>query len=324
MGHRWRSVAWGNVLLADPSPDAETSGAVRVRVPAKVNLHLSVGDARADGFHELLTVFHAVDLVDEVAAAPATGLRITVVGDGSSDVPTDERNLAWQAAQLLADTAGIAPHAHLTIRKAIPVAGGMAGGSADAAAALVACARLWDLDVGAAELAPLAARLGSDVTFPLIGGTALGTGRGEILEPVDCAAALHWVFALADSGISAGAAYAEIDRQRSAGLAPAPIGSPDRLLSALADGDAAAVAAALANDLQPAALALAPSLERTLHIGDDAGALAGIVSGSGPTCAFLCADAAAANLVAATLEAEGGCRTARVASGPAPGARIAS
>ncbi|HET6876596.1 MAG TPA: 4-(cytidine 5'-diphospho)-2-C-methyl-D-erythritol kinase [Jatrophihabitans sp.] len=309
---------------ADPSPDADVCGAVRVQAPAKVNLHLSVGLARPDGFHDLVTVFHAVDLVDEVSAAPASGLRITVLGDGAADVPADERNLAWQAAQLLADTAGIAAHAHLTIRKAIPVAGGMAGGSADAAAALVACARLWDLDVGPAELAPLAAQLGSDVTFPLLGGTALGTGRGELLEPVECAAPLHWVFALADHGISAGAAYGELDRQRDAGLAPPPIGAPDSLLAALADGDVTAVAATLGNDLQPAALALAPRLEHTLRVGGEAGALAGIVSGSGPTCAFLCRDGAAANLVAATLEAAGGCRTARVATGPVPGARIAS
>jgi 4-diphosphocytidyl-2-C-methyl-D-erythritol kinase len=303
-------------------PTADFSRAVRVRVPAKVNLHLSVGPLRPDGYHDLVNVFHAVDLVDEVSAAPADELSLTVSGEGAATLPTDERNLAWQAAALLARTAGIAPRVHLDLRKAIPVAGGMAGGSADAAAALVACARIWDLDVTAAELSALAARLGSDGAFPLLGGTAVGTGRGEILTPVPSAKRLNWVFAVADFGISAGDAYRELDRQREAGLAPTPVGEPDRLLSALADGDVGKVAAGLINDLEPAATTLAPALRKTLDAGTRHGALAGIVSGSGPTCAFLCADAAAATLLAAALEAAGVCRTARVATGPAPGARI--
>jgi 4-diphosphocytidyl-2-C-methyl-D-erythritol kinase len=196
----------------------------------------------------------------------------------------------------------------------------MAGGSADAAATLVACARLWDLDVGPAELTALAARLGSDVAFPLLGRTALGTGRGEILSPVECAVRLHWVFALADLGIAAGDAYRELDRLRATGLAPGPAEAPDRLVAALADGDVARIAGLLDNDLQPAAISLAPQLADTLAAGTTRGALAGLVSGSGPTCAFLCADAPAATVLAAELEAAGVCRTARVASGPAPGA----
>jgi 4-diphosphocytidyl-2-C-methyl-D-erythritol kinase len=288
-----------------------------VRVPGKVNLHLSVAPPRPDGFHDLITVFHAVDLLDEVAARPAERLSLAVSGEGAAELPDDERNLAWRAAELLARAAGLTPRVHLEVRKTIPVAGGMAGGSADAAAALVACARLWDLDVGPTELSALAARLGSDVAFPLLGGTALGTGRGEILTPVPCAVRLHWVFAIADFGIGAGEAYRELDRLRTAGAAPGPSGPPDHLLAALADGDVGRIAELLGNDLQVVALRLAPQLADTLATGTRHGALAGIVSGSGPTCAFLCPDASSATVLAAELEAAGVCRTARVASGPA-------
>lgn len=291
-------------------------------MPAKVNLHLGVGPLRPDGYHEVRTVFHAVDLVDEILAMPARALSMTVSGEGADVLPTDERNLAWRAAILLAETAGIAPHVHLELRKAIPVSGGMAGGSADAAATLLACARLWDLDVGVAELAPLAARLGSDAAFPLVGGTALGAGRGEVLSAAPTTAQLHWVFAVADFGISSGDAYRELDRMRADGTAPAPIEAADTLVAALADGAVPRIAAALANDLQTAALSLVPSLGDTLDAGHRHGALAGIVSGSGPTCAFLCTDAAAATLLAAELEAEAVCRTARVARGPHPGAQV--
>lgn len=293
-----------------------------MRVPAKVNLHLSVGPVRTDGFHELTTVFHAVDLVDEIAAAPADGLTLSVHGEEAGELPTDERNLVWRAAVLLAETASIAPRAHLDIHKAIPVAGGMAGGSADAAAALVACARLWDLDAGPAELSALAAQLGSDTVFPLFGGTALGTGRGELLEPVPAATRLHWVFAFADFGISAADTYRELDRLRAAGDAPPGTGSPDRLIAALEAGDVHRIAGTLANDLQPAAVQLAPQLRDTLDAGARHGAMAGIVSGSGPTCAFLTADAAAAAALAAALAADEVCRTAIVAAGPAPGAQV--
>jgi 4-diphosphocytidyl-2-C-methyl-D-erythritol kinase len=292
-------------------------------VPAKVNLHLSVGPRRADGYHDLVTVFQAVGLHDEVFAEPADELSVHVAGRNADQVPADERNLAWRAAELLAAAAGLPARARISIDKDIPVAGGMAGGSADGAAALLACARLWDLDVGTAELPALAARLGSDVSFPLVGRTALGTGRGEVLEPVPCAATLHWVFAFAEHGIAAGDAYRELDRQRVRGAAPAPLGRPDALVAALADGDLDRIAAALGNDLQPAALALAPALRRTLDVGADvAGVLAGLVSGSGPTCAFLCHDADVAAALAATLEAERACRAARTATSPVPGAQI--
>lgn len=289
-------------------------------MPAKVNLHLSVGERRPDGYHELVNVFHAVDLVDEVDAAPADTLSLGVTGEGAASLPTDGDNLAWRAATLLAEAVGVPAVARLDVRKAIPVAGGMAGGSADAAAALLACARLWQLDVSVDDLVSLAGRLGSDVAFPLLGGTAVGTGRGELLTSVAAPARLHWVFAISDTGISAGAAYGELDRLRDAGAAPSPIGAPEALLAALAAGDVAAVAGRLGNDLQPAALSLAPALRDTLAAGR--GALASLVSGSGPTCAFLCEDAAAATVLAAELESAGVCRTARVATGPAAGATV--
>jgi 4-diphosphocytidyl-2-C-methyl-D-erythritol kinase len=302
-------------------PSADPRRAVRVRVPAKVNLHLGVGPVRDDGYHELVTVFQAVDLVDEVTAQPADRLEVYVTGEGAGDVPTGAENLAWRAAVLLAERTQLAPLVRLDITKAIPVAGGMAGGSADAAAALVACATLWDTGSSREELSELAGELGSDAAFPLVGGTALGTGRGELLTPVLTTGTYHWVFALADFGISAGDAYAELDRMRAAREAPKPAGSPDRLLDALRRGNPVILAKHLANDLQPAALNLAPQLRRTLRAGRELGALAGIVSGSGPTIAFLCADERRAKSLATALLSEGVCRTTRAAKGPAPGAR---
>ncbi|MEP7021154.1 MAG: 4-(cytidine 5'-diphospho)-2-C-methyl-D-erythritol kinase [Pseudonocardiales bacterium] len=296
--------------------------AVRVRVPAKVNLHLGVGALRDDGFHELVTVFQAIDLADEVTARPAVGLAVQMSGEGASTLPSGPENIAWRAATQLAEYADVPADVLLEITKAIPVAGGMAGGSADAAATLVACAALWRTRSTKAELLDLAAQLGSDVSFPLLGGTALGTGRGEVLTPALTTGEFHWVLALAAFGISAADAYRELDRQRAAGEAVEPAGKPEALLDALRAGDAPRLGAALVNDLQPAAIALAPALRRTLAAGTDLGAIAGIVCGSGPTVAFLCADARAANRLAASIAAEDVCRTTRVASGPVPGARV--
>ncbi|GAB2455522.1 4-(cytidine 5'-diphospho)-2-C-methyl-D-erythritol kinase [Jatrophihabitans fulvus] len=302
-----------------PARDAVAGGTtVAVRVPAKVNLHLGVGPLRADGFHELVNVFHAVDLVDELDAHPGDGVSLRIGGEGADHLPTDGDNLVCRAAQLLATTAGVPADVRFELLKAIPVAGGMAGGSADAAAALVACARLWGLDLAADELHALAAQLGSDVPFALLGGTAIGTGRGELLRPVPTAADLHWVFALADTGVSAGAAYGELDRLRSSGLAPEPLGPAGPLLDALAAGDVDGIAARLGNDLEPAALSLVPRLADTLAAGE-AGSLARLVSGSGPTCAFLCEDARAAAALAAHLESAGVCRSTRTARGPVGG-----
>ena len=298
--------------------DADTSHRIRVRVPAKINLYLGVGPLRPDGYHELVTVFQAVDLYDEVVISPADHLEITMHGEGSDELPTGPDNLAWRAASLVAETAQAPPLAHIEIGKRIPVGGGMAGGSADAAATLVGCAALWQTGLSRGSLEHLAGQLGSDVAFTLVGGTALGTSRGEILTPVLTTGTFHWVLAIANFGISTAAAYREFDRTCDVPLTPEV---PDGMLDALRSGDAHRLAATLANDLQPAALTIAPSLRRTLAAGTELGALAGIVSGSGPTCAFLCADAAAATRLAAALAAEGVCRTTRTAVGPVPGAR---
>ncbi len=292
---------------------------VTVRVSGKVNVQLAVGPPRSDGFHDLANVFLAVALHDRVTATPAPRLAVTCAGPGAEHVPLDGDNLAARAATLLAVHHGRAPDVRLDILKDIPVAGGMAGGSADAAAALVACDALWGTDTPAAELAELAAGLGSDVPFALLGGAALGEGRGERLTPLPVAGTLHWVFALADGGLSTPEVYRECDRLRAAAV-PEPRPDP-ALLAALRAGDAAALAARLdaANDLQPAALSLRPALADTLAAGRAAGALAGLVSGSGPTCAFLAADAAGAAALADRLTASGTCRTARATTAPAAG-----
>jgi 4-diphosphocytidyl-2-C-methyl-D-erythritol kinase len=299
---------------------APAAGGVTVRVPAKVNVQLAVGAARPDGFHDLANVFLAVSLYDEVTVTPADALAVTCSGPDADQVPLDRTNLAARAAELLAARSGRPGGAavHIHIAKNIPVAGGMAGGSADGAGALLACDRLWGLDTPVAELLGMCAELGSDVPFSLLGGAALGTGRGELLTPLD-AGSFHWVFAVADGGLSTPAVFREFDRLAEGREIPEPQASP-ALLAALASGDPDALAGALANDLQPAALSLRPELERTLAAGTAAGALAGIVSGSGPTTAFLVRDGEAAAKVAAALEASGTCRTTRTATSPTAGA----
>ena len=294
-------------------------GAVTVRVPGKINLHLSVGDLRDDGYHDVVTVFHAVDLVDELNIAEAP--RHSVRTSGFDGVPTGAKNLAGIAARLLAKRTGAGGPVAIEISKQIPVAGGMAGGSADAAAALLGCAALWGLDLGRDQLAELAAELGADVPFALTGGTAVGTGRGERISPVLARTPLHWVLALADSGLSTPLVFAELDRLRVTGDPPRVTGVQD-MLTALASGDPARVATALGNDLQAAAISLQPALRRTLRAGLAAGALGGVVSGSGPTVALLCDDGAAAAQVAAELAGSGTCRSVRIAAGPAPGAKV--
>ncbi|MEV4257512.1 4-(cytidine 5'-diphospho)-2-C-methyl-D-erythritol kinase [Spirillospora sp. NPDC049652] len=299
-----------------------------VRVPAKVNLQLGVGPLRDDGYHDLVNVFHAVSLFDEVTAVPADAPRVTVEAAPDAqvaieDVPVDADNLALRAARLLAGRLGVEPNVELRIRKAIPVAGGMAGGSADAAAALLACARLWNAEPALAGLPELAAEIGSDVPFALLGDTAIGLGRGERLTPVETSGTFHWVFALADGGLSTPAVYAECDRLRAASGEPVPWPPPtDELMKALAAGDARALGAALTNDLQPAALTLRPSLRRTLDAGRELGAIGALVSGSGPTTAFLAGSADHAADLAAALARAGVARQVVCAHGPVPGATV--
>lgn len=305
------------MLAAVPPP-------VTVRVPAKINLHLAVGPLRSDGYHDLATVFHAVSLFDEVTVAATEHPGVEVHGEGAADVPTDGTNLAWRAVELVAEYAEREPDVRVVLRKGIPVAGGMAGGSADAAGALLGLSALWKLDLSREELSRMAAQLGSDVTFALHGGTALGKGRGEMIVPVLTRHLHHWVIALHRGGLPTGAVYGELDRlRRDGGGRGTPRLRPlEPVVEAIAGGDPRQLALCLSNDLQAAAVSMVPELRRTLRAGVDAGALAGIVSGSGPTCAFLCADADSAIDVAAQLAGVGVCRTVRVAHGPVPGARL--
>jgi 4-diphosphocytidyl-2-C-methyl-D-erythritol kinase len=294
---------------------------VTVRAPAKVNLHLSVGPLRGDGYHDLTTVFHAVGLFDDVTVTRADALTVAVEGEGADDVPVDTTNLAARAVLALAESAGLAPDVALHIRKGIPVAGGCAGGSADAAAALVGCDALWGLGLGRDQLTEVAAGIGSDVPFSLHGGTALGTGRGDRLTPVLGAGSYSWVLALAEGGLSTPQVYAELDRLRETGPVTV-VSDAAEVLSALRQGSPEQLGQVLCNDLQPAALALKPELRRLLEAGDELGALGGVVSGSGPTVAFLARDDAHATALAAALAGHGVCRTVRVADGPVPGARV--
>ncbi|MFF7974093.1 4-(cytidine 5'-diphospho)-2-C-methyl-D-erythritol kinase [Streptomyces sp. NPDC007905] len=294
---------------------------VTVRVPAKVNVQLAVGAARPDGFHDLANVFLAVGLYDEVTVTPADELRVTCEGPDAGQVPLDRTNLAARAAIALAGRRGIEPAVHLHIAKDIPVAGGMAGGSADGAGALLACNTLWGAGASRAELLAICAELGSDVPFSLVGGAALGIGRGERLTALEVGGTFHWVFAMAERGLSTPAVFREFDRLAEGREIPEPVASPG-LLGALAKGDPEALAAAVSNDLQPAALSLFPELADTLEAGRGAGALATLVSGSGPTTAFLTRDAESAEKVAQALRGSGTCRSVRTAEGPVAGATV--
>jgi 4-diphosphocytidyl-2-C-methyl-D-erythritol kinase len=298
-------------------------GRVTVRAPAKVNLALVVGPRRADGYHDIVSIFHAVSLYDELVARPGPegSVLLDVHGDQADMVPLDESNLAIRAAHLLAEYAGVQAGVAFSITKHIPVAGGMAGGSADAAAALVACDALWGTALGREELGTLAGRLGADVPFALIGGTAVGTGRGDRLTPALARGTYHWVLALSDEGLSTGAVYAELDRLRNRTPVPPPT-IPGKVMTALRSGDAAALGQVLRNDLERAVYALRPPLRLVVHAGRDLGALGAVVSGSGATCAFLARDEAHALDLAIGMTATGVCARVARATGPAPGARV--
>ncbi|HEY3562499.1 MAG TPA: 4-(cytidine 5'-diphospho)-2-C-methyl-D-erythritol kinase [Kribbella sp.] len=300
------------------------SAEVTVRAPAKINLGLSVGPPRPDGFHPVATVYQAVALYDDVTAVLRDDdgeVSVQISGDFADDVPTDETNLAVRAAKLLQAEYDVDEGVDLTIRKTIPVAGGMAGGSTDAAATLVACNRLWGLQLTQTELQHHAGELGSDVPFCLVGHTALGQGRGEQVTEVMSRGTFHWVFAIADGGLSTPEVYGQLDRMRPLRRVESPQVRPE-LMSALLSGSAGALAVALGNDLQAAALALRPELGDTLQFGIDHGALAAQISGSGPTCLFLAADSRSAVDLAVDLAESGLCRMVRQAEGPVPGARI--
>ena len=302
---------------------------VTVRVPAKLNLQLAVGPPRADGYHDLVTVFHAVSLFDEITAEPAARDGVSVTGEGAERVPGDHDNLALRAVVALraAIPAGApdAPGVHVTISKRIPVAAGLAGGSADAAAALVACNELWDCGLSQQQLFEVGATVGSDVSFALLGGTAVGRGRGDRLTPALAPATpYHWVLAFADGQLSTPEVYATLDRLRTAPAGPVQPGLDAALMSALRAGDAKLVGSRLSNDLQPAAVSLFPGLRKTLTAGLELGALGALVAGSGPTCAFLAANAERALDLAVAMSGAGVCRSVARVSGPTPGAAVVS
>lgn len=299
---------------------------VHVRAPGKINVFMRVGAVMEDGYHDVATAYQAVSLYEDVRAYRDDEFSVSFGGSiDTSTLPLDESNLAMKAARLLAKRTGYTGGVRLEIDKHVPVAGGMGGGSADAAATLVACDALWGTDVGRDELQTLAARLGADVPFALLGGTAIGTGRGDRLSPALATGQFHWVLALPEGELSTPRVYSELDRhrERHAGdIAPAQL-SPSvdsGVLHALRAGDATMLAEALTNDLQAPAIHLVPELADIIELGETNGALAGIVSGSGPTVAFLTSDLDSALDLQIALSA------ARVravrATGPVHGARI--
>lgn len=297
---------------------------VVVRVPAKVNLQLSVGPLGTDGFHEVVTVFQAVSIFDDVTVkfAPAgSGITLSVSGSTTQGVPTDSSNLAYKAAQLMIEQHGAAADLDIHLKKEIPVAGGMAGGSADAGGVIVAIDALCELGLSRDEMEKVAAQLGSDVPFSIAGGTAVGRGRGDELTPALSRGTYHWVVAMSGNGLSTPAVYKECDRLRE-GLDIARPQTSDALLQNLLAADVKAVGAALTNDLQAAACSLRPALRLVLDVGEEYGALGGIVSGSGPTVAFLVENEERALDLTVALSASGVVAGVMRASGPVHGARV--
>ncbi len=297
---------------------------VHVRAPGKLNVFFEVGGIADDGYHPVASVYQAVSRYEDVWARPSDAFTIAVTGDVDiAGVPLDDSNLAVRAARLVARRVEWDGGIHLDVHKGVPVAGGMGGGSADAAAALVAVNELLDGRLSPLELQELGAELGADVPFAVLGGTAIGTGRGDELAPALARGRFDWVLVTSGDGLSTPAVYGELDRLRSVPDISPAYGVPQTdpaVLQALRAGDAGLLAPAVRNDLQRAALSLRPELGDLLRAGVEAGALTGVVSGSGPTLAFLAADERAAEALAATLVAAGS--DAFAVHGPVPGARV--
>ena len=300
------------------------SRGVTARVPAKVNLQLSVGPLGSDGFHEVTTVFQAISLFDDVTVATADsndGIKISITGQTSNGVPVDNSNLAVKAAQLMIENYDLPKDLSIKLKKEIPVAGGMAGGSADAAGVIVGLDSLFELGLSRDEMESVGSKIGSDVPFSICGGVAIGTGRGDQITPALAKGNYNWVLALSGQGLSTPAVYQECDRLRE-GLSIAPPVVSEQLMQALRAGDAKALGKALTNELQPAACSLRPALRLVLDVGVDYGALGGIVSGSGPTVAFLVSDDDHAMDLTVALSSSGVVSSVVRASGPTNGARI--
>lgn len=297
---------------------------VHVRAPGKINVFFAVGDVQPDGYHDVASLFQALSLYEDVWARTSDAFTIAVTGDVDvSEVPLDESNLAVRAARLVARRVGWDGGIHLDVRKGVPVAGGMGGGSADAAAALLAVNELLDGRLTPLELQELGAELGADVPFAVLGGTAIGTGRGDELAPALARGRFDWVLVTNTRGLSTPAVYSELDRLRAVPDIAPTVGPPqvDRaVLQALRAGDPVALADCVRNDLEQAALSLRPDLADVLAAGRAAGALAGLVSGSGPTVAFLTEGPDAAAALSGALGADG--HAALPAHGPVPGARV--
>ena len=300
------------------------SRGVVARVPAKVNLQLSVGPLGSDGFHEVTTVFQAISLFDDVTVATAPdgdGIKISISGETSSGVPADSSNLAVKAAELMIKNYDLPADLIIKLKKEIPVAGGMAGGSADAAGVIVGLDSLFELGLSRDEMEIVGSKIGSDVPFSICGGVAIGTGRGDQITPALSKGSYNWVLALSGQGLSTPSVYQECDRLREGLSISAPLVS-EPLMQALRAGDAKALGKALTNELQPAACSLRPALRLVLDVGIDYGALGGIVSGSGPTVAFLVSDEEHAMDLTVALSASGVVSSVVRATGPAHGARI--
>ena len=300
------------------------SRGVVARVPAKVNLQLSVGPLGSDGFHEVTTVFQAISLFDDVTVATAPdgdGIKISISGQTSSGVPADSSNLAVKAAELMIKNYDLPTNLIIKLKKEIPVAGGMAGGSADAAGVIVGLDSLFELGLSRDEMEVVGSKIGSDVPFSICGGVAIGTGRGDQITPALAKGNYNWVLALSGQGLSTPSVYQECDRLRE-GLSISSPAVSEQLMQALRAGDAKALGKALTNELQPAACSLRPALRLVLDVGVDYGALGGIVSGSGPTVAFLVSDDDHAMDLTVALSASGVVSSVVRATGPAHGARI--
>ena len=300
------------------------SRGVIARVPAKVNLQLAVGPLGADGFHEVTTVFQAISLFDDVTvetAAENNGISIQITGQTSTGVPSDNSNLAVKAATLMIKNYDLPSDINIKLKKEIPVAGGMAGGSADAAGVIIGLDSLFELGLSRDEMEMVGSKIGADVPFSICGGVAIGTGRGDQITPALFKGSYNWVLALSGQGLATPSVYAECDRLREGLSISTPVVS-EQLMQALRAGDAKALGKSLSNDLQPAACSLRPALRLVLDVGIDYGALGGIVSGSGPTVAFLVTDDEHAMDLTVALSSSGVVSSVVRASGAVAGARI--